>query len=40
MTYAGLSQIPIAMWISLTRSKKLEIEAQSQKKEELLLLKD
>jgi NADPH:quinone reductase-like Zn-dependent oxidoreductase len=40
LAYAGLSHILLAMWTSLTGSRKLKIESSSQKKEDLLFLKE
>ena len=40
LAYAGLSHILLGWWMSLTGSKKLSIEAASQKKEDLLALKE
>ncbi|MGE5375237.1 MAG: NAD(P)-dependent alcohol dehydrogenase [Bacteroidota bacterium] len=40
LAYAGLSQMLLALWTSITSNKKLRIEASSQKKEDLLFLKE
>lgn len=40
LAYAGLSHILLALWTSLTGSRKLRIESSSQKKEDLLFLKE
>jgi 2-desacetyl-2-hydroxyethyl bacteriochlorophyllide A dehydrogenase len=40
LAYAGLSQMLFALWTSMTSNKKLRIEASSQKKEDLLFLKE
>ena len=40
LAYAGLSHILLALWTSMTSSKKLRIESSSQKKEDLLFLKE
>ena len=40
LAYAGLSHVLLAMWTSLTSSKKLKIESASQKKDDLLFLKE
>lgn len=40
LAYAGLSHILLGLWTSLTSKKKLKIESSSQKKEDLLALKD
>jgi NADPH:quinone reductase-like Zn-dependent oxidoreductase len=40
LAYAELSHILLAMWTSMTGSKKLRIESSSQKREDLLFLKD
>ena len=39
LAYAGLSHVVLGMWTSLISSKKLKIELASQKKEDLLFLK-
>ena len=40
LAYAGLSHILLSMWTSLTSNKKLKIESASQKKEDLIFLKE
>ena len=40
LAYAGLSHILLGMWTSATSSKKLKIESASQKKEDLITLKE
>jgi NADPH:quinone reductase-like Zn-dependent oxidoreductase len=40
LAYAGLSHILLALWTSMVSSKKLRIESSSQKKEDLLFLKE
>jgi 2-desacetyl-2-hydroxyethyl bacteriochlorophyllide A dehydrogenase len=40
LAYAGLSHILLAMWTSITSSKKLKIESSNQMKEDLLYLKE
>ena len=40
LAYAGLSHIALGMWTSLTSSKKLKIGSASQKKEDLIALKE
>ena len=40
LAYAGLSNVVLSMWVSLTSHKKLKIESASQKKEDLLFLKE
>lgn len=40
LAYAGLSHIVLGLWVSLTSSKKLKIEAASQTKEDLIFLKE
>ena len=40
LAYAGPSHILISLWTSLTSNKKFKIEASSQKKEDLIFLKD
>jgi 2-desacetyl-2-hydroxyethyl bacteriochlorophyllide A dehydrogenase len=40
LAYAGLSHILLAMWVSMTSNKKLKIESSSQKKEDLIFLKE
>ena len=40
LAYAGLSHIVLSMWVSLTSSKKLKIEAASQTKADLIFLKE
>ncbi|MDX1418130.1 MAG: NAD(P)-dependent alcohol dehydrogenase [Candidatus Promineifilaceae bacterium] len=40
LAYAGLSQILVGTWISLTSGKKVKIEASSQKQEDLVFLKE
>ncbi len=40
LAYAGLSHILLGMWTSMTSKKKLKIESSSQKKEDLLFLKE
>ena len=40
LAYAGLSHIVLGMWVSLTSSKKLKIEASSQTREDLIFLKE
>ena len=40
MAYAGLSDIVLGIWTSMTSNKKLKIESASQKKEDLIFLKE
>jgi 2-desacetyl-2-hydroxyethyl bacteriochlorophyllide A dehydrogenase len=40
LAYAGLSHILLSMWVSMTSGKQLKIEAASQKKEDLIFLKE
>ncbi len=40
LAYAGLSDVVLGKWISLTNKKRLRIESASQRKEDLLFLKD
>jgi 2-desacetyl-2-hydroxyethyl bacteriochlorophyllide A dehydrogenase len=40
LAYAGLSHIVLGMWVSITSNKKLKIESASQKKEDLIFLKE
>jgi len=40
LAYAGLSQIVLALWVSMTSKKKVKIESASQKKEDLIYLKE
>ena len=40
LAYAGLSHILLSMWMSMTSNKKLKIESSSQKKEDLIFLKE
>lgn len=40
LAYAGLSHILLSMWTSMTSNKKLRIESSSQKKEDLIFLKE
>jgi NADPH:quinone reductase-like Zn-dependent oxidoreductase len=40
LAYAGLSHMLLSLWVALTSSKKLKIEAASQTKEDLLVLKE
>jgi NADPH:quinone reductase-like Zn-dependent oxidoreductase len=40
LAYAGLSHILLGMWTSMTSSKKLKIESASQRKEDLIFLKE
>jgi len=40
LAYAGLSHILLSLWTSLMSSKKLKIEASSQKKEDLIFIKE
>jgi NADPH:quinone reductase-like Zn-dependent oxidoreductase len=40
LAYAGLPHILLGMWVSMTSSKKLKIESSSQKKEDLITLKE
>ena len=40
LAYAGLSHILLAMWTSVTSSRKLRIEASTQKREDLIFLKE
>ena len=40
LAYARLSHILLSLWISMTSSKKLKIESASQKKEDLIFLKE
>ena len=40
LAYAGLSHILLGLWTSLTSSKKLKIESSSQKKEDLISLRE
>jgi 2-desacetyl-2-hydroxyethyl bacteriochlorophyllide A dehydrogenase len=40
LAYAGLSDIVLGMWISMTSNKKVKIESASQRKEDLIFLKE
>lgn len=40
LAYAGLSHILLGMWMSMTSKKKLKIESSSQKKKDLMFLKE
>jgi 2-desacetyl-2-hydroxyethyl bacteriochlorophyllide A dehydrogenase len=40
LAYAGLSHILLGMWTSMTSNKKLKIESASQRKEDLIFLKE
>ena len=40
LAYAGLSNVVLSMWVSMTGNKKLKIESASQKKEDLHFLKE
>ena len=40
LAYAGLSNVVLSMWVSMTGNKKLKIGSASQKKEDLLFLKE
>jgi NADPH:quinone reductase-like Zn-dependent oxidoreductase len=40
LAYAGLSHILLSIWMSMTSNKKLRIESSSQKKEDLIFLKE
>ena len=40
LAYAGLSDVVLSMWVSLTSSKKLKIESASQTNEDLVFLKE
>lgn len=40
LAYAGLSHILLAIWTSMTSNKKLKIESASQKKEDLIFIKE
>lgn len=40
LAYAGLSHILLSIWTSMTSNKKLKIESSSQKKEDLIFLKE
>lgn len=40
LAYAGFSQMLLALWTSITSSRKLRIESSSQKREDLLFLKE
>jgi 2-desacetyl-2-hydroxyethyl bacteriochlorophyllide A dehydrogenase len=40
LAYAGLSHVVLALWVSMTSKKKLIIESASQRKEDLVFLKD
>jgi 2-desacetyl-2-hydroxyethyl bacteriochlorophyllide A dehydrogenase len=40
LAYAGLFHILLGIWISMTSNKKLKVESASQKKEDLVFLKD
>ena len=40
LAYAGLSNVVLSMWVSMTGNKKLKISSASQKKEDLLFLKE
>jgi NADPH:quinone reductase-like Zn-dependent oxidoreductase len=40
LAYAGLSQILLGMWTSMRSSKKVKIESSSQKREDLIFLKE
>ena len=40
LAYAGLSHIALGMWTSMTSRKKLKIQSASQKKEDLIFLKE
>jgi len=40
LAYAGLSHIVLGIWMSMTSNKKVKIESASQKKEDLIFLKE
>ena len=40
LAFAGLSHVLLGMWISMTSNKKVKIESASQKKEDLIFLKE
>ena len=40
LAYAGLKHIVLGMWISITSNKKVKIESSSQKKDDLIFLKE
>jgi 2-desacetyl-2-hydroxyethyl bacteriochlorophyllide A dehydrogenase len=40
LAYAGLSHVILGMWVSMTSNKKVKIESASQKKEDLIFLKE
>ncbi len=40
LAYAGLAQILLSLWTTMTRQKKVKIESSSQKKEDLIFLKE
>ena len=40
LAYAGFSHVVLALWVSITSNKKLIIESASQKKEDLIFLKE
>lgn len=40
LAYAGLSHVVLGMWVSLTSKKKVGIESSSQRKEDLIVLKE
>jgi 2-desacetyl-2-hydroxyethyl bacteriochlorophyllide A dehydrogenase len=40
LAYAGISHIVLGLWLSITSKKKLRIESASQRKEDLVFLKD
>ncbi len=40
LAYAGLSDILLSMWVSITSKQKVKVEASSQKREDLIFLKE
>jgi 2-desacetyl-2-hydroxyethyl bacteriochlorophyllide A dehydrogenase len=40
LAYAGLSHVLLGMWVSMTSNKKVKIESSSQKREDLVFLKE
>jgi NADPH:quinone reductase-like Zn-dependent oxidoreductase len=40
LAYAGLSDIVLGVWVSMTSNKKIKIESASQKQEDLIFLKE
>jgi 2-desacetyl-2-hydroxyethyl bacteriochlorophyllide A dehydrogenase len=40
LAYAGLSNVLLGMWVSMTSNKKVKIESSSQKREDLVFLKE